>query len=331
MVNKLENFCALFFELSSEDRLRILFEIEKKATNVSGLSRKLNLTTQESSRHTSRLSNVGLTRRDSNGLYHLTPYGRLVLRQVEGLKFVSKHKDYFSLHSAGHLPIEFIDRMVDLAQSEYVNDISLAYYNVEKLMREAEEYIWVITDHYLLSTLRLYTNAFERKVKVRTIEPQDWIVPPEIREAYSSLPGGHSEASERARATGLLEEGLVEQLGIYLYLSEKEVAIVGFPLLDGKFDYLGFTSVDKRVQRWCRDLFKYYWRRSPSREDKAEEILEWIRNKPEAIYVLESIATGKDIRHRKDYIQELERRFLVREDKLTILGDIVLLRLRERR
>ena len=47
-MNKLENLCALFFELSSQDRLRILCEIEKKATNVSGLSRKLNLTTQES-------------------------------------------------------------------------------------------------------------------------------------------------------------------------------------------------------------------------------------------------------------------------------------------
>ena len=329
-MKELENLCALFFELSSEDRLRILREIEKEATNVSGLSRKLNLTTQESSRHTSRLSDVGLARKDSNGLYHLTPYGELVLRQVEGLKFVSEHEDYFSLHSTRHLPREFMYRIGDLAESRYVNDISLAYYSVERLMRDAEEYIWVITDHYLMSTMPLYTDAFEREVRVRTIEPQDWVVPPEIKEGFRDLPGGHWEAADRARATGVLEEGLIERLDVYLCLSEKEVAIVCFPLLDGRFDYLGFTSADERTHRWCKDLFEYYWGRSRSREGMAEEILEWIRKRPEAIYALESVAAGKDISHGRDYVRELERRFLTKEGKLTILGDVVYVRLRKK-
>ena len=329
-MKELENLCALFFELSSEDRLRILRQIEKEATNVSGLSRKLNLTTQESSRHTSRLSDVGLAQKDSSGLYRLTPYGELVLRQLEGLMFVSKNKVYFSSHSVGHLPRESIYRMGDLAESRYVNDISLAYYNVERLMREAEEYIWVITDHYLLSTMPLYTEAFERKVKVRTIEPQDWVVPPEIKEGFRDLPGMHWEAAERARAAGVLEEGLVERLDIYLYMSEKEVAIVCFPLLNGRFDYLGFTSADGRAHKWCKDLFEYYWKRSRSREGMAKELLEWIRNRPEAIHVLESIAAGKDITHGKDHVPELEHRFLISEGKLTILGDIVFVRLRRK-
>ncbi|MFB0522699.1 MAG: helix-turn-helix transcriptional regulator [Candidatus Bathyarchaeia archaeon] len=327
-MKELENLCALLFELSSEDRLGILRQIEKEATNVSGLSRKLNLTTQESSRHTSRLSDVGLAQKDSSGLYRLTPYGELVLRQLEGLMFVSKNKGYFSSHSLGHLPREFIYRMGDLAESRYVNDISLAYYNVERLMREAEEYIWVITDHSLLSTMPLYTDAFERKVNVRTIEPQDWVVPPEIKVGFRDLPGRHWEAAERARADEILEEGLVERLDVYIYMSEKEAAIVCFPLLDGRFDYLGFTSTDERAQRWCKDLFQYYWERSHSREGVAEELLEWIRNRPEAIYALESIAAGEDILHGRDYVPELERRFLVKEGKLTILGDIVLVRLR---
>jgi hypothetical protein len=167
-------------------------------------------------------------------------------------------------------------------------------------------------------------------VKVRTIEPEDWVVPPEIKVGFRDLPGGHWEASEKARAAGLLEEGLLERLDVYLYLSEKAVAILCFPLLDGRFDYLGFSSANGRAHKWCRDLFEYYWGRARSREGMAEELYEWIRNKPEALYVLESIAAGRDILHGRDCVPELERRLLVKEGKLTILGDLVRARLRRK-
>ena len=120
------------------------------------------------------------------------------------------------------------------------------------------------------------------------------------------------------------------QLDVYLYISEKAVAILCFPLLDGKFDYLGFASADGRAHKWCRDLSEYYWGRARSREGMAQDVLEWIRNKPEAIYVLESIAAGRDILHGRDWVPELERRLLVKEGKLTILGDIVRARLRRK-
>ena len=46
----MENLCSLLFELSGEDRLRILHQLDKKAMNVTHLSKELDLTKQEVSR-----------------------------------------------------------------------------------------------------------------------------------------------------------------------------------------------------------------------------------------------------------------------------------------
>lgn len=318
------------FELSSEDRLRILQQLRKQATNVTNLSKKLNLTTQESSRHVSRLSDVGLTQKDSSGAYNLTIYGKLILKQLEGLAFASKNRTYFASHSLTNIPSDFVRRIGDLTASTYVNDISAAFFKVERLMQEAQEYIWAITDHYMVSTLPLWKELCDREVKTRNIEAESWVVPLEIKEKARSLPW-YQKATSEARETGLLEERLLKRLDVYLYMSEKEVAVIGFPLSQGTFDYLGFTSRDKESRKWCGDLFEYYWKKARNRENVAEELYQWISKKPEAAHALRYAATGEKTLRGKEQISELESRSLMKEGKLTNLGDIVLLRLDSQR
>jgi len=260
----LENLCDLLFELSNEDRLRILHQLNKKAMNVTNLSKALGLTTQESSRHISRLGEVGLTKKDVDGLHHISAYGKLILKQLLGLKFTSRHGDYFTTHSLGRLPIEFVSRLGDLAESIYTDDIMVAFHNTETMIQEAKEYIWVITDQYIMSTLPLFSKAFERRVKVKTIDPKHWVPPPKLKEGIRAE---DAQAVWQARTTGLIKEKMLERLDIYLYMSEKEVATLAFPTLDGKFDYLGFTSTDERVHKWCSDLFLHYWERAEIKKD----------------------------------------------------------------
>lgn len=317
----MENLCNLLFELSNEDRLRILHQLNKKAMNVTNLSKTLGLTTQESSRHVSRLGDVGLTEKDVDGLHHLTPYGELALKQLKGLEFISQHSDYFTSHTLARIPPEFVCRIGELADSTYTDDIMVAFYNVEKVMQEAEEYIWTITDQYLVDTIPLFKEACEREVKTRNIEAKDY-----YRYHYGAE---DREAFNQARTTGLLEERLLERLDIYLYMSEKEVAGVAFPLPDGRFDYLGFTATDERPHKWCKDLFQYYWERAPTRASMVEELYRWIKKRPKAIYVLKKIAARKEIVNGKELISELESVGLTRQGKLTLLGDLVYARLQQ--
>jgi predicted transcriptional regulator len=263
-VLRLENLCDLLFELSNEDRLRILHQLNKKAMNVTNLSKALGLTTQESSRHLSRLGEVGLTKKDVSGLHHISPYGKLILKQLPGLKFTSQHSDYFTTHSLERLPIGFLCRLGDLAESTYTDDIMVAFHSTETMIKEAKEYIWVITDQYIMSTIPLFSKAFERRVKVRTMDPKHWVPPPKLKEGIRAE---DAQTVWQARTTGLLKEKMLERLDIYLYMSEKEVATLAFPTLDGKFDYLGFTSTDEQVHKWCSDLFQHYWERAEIKKE----------------------------------------------------------------
>ena len=71
------NLCDLFFELSNEDRINILYQVEKKPFTITALSKSLNLSTQEVSRHVSRLMDQQIVTKDSNGEIILDSYGRL--------------------------------------------------------------------------------------------------------------------------------------------------------------------------------------------------------------------------------------------------------------
>ncbi len=115
---------------------------------------------------------------------------------------------------------------------------------------------------------------------------------------------------------------MVERLDIYLQVSEKE-AIAAFPLMDGTFDHLGFIARDRRSHKWCKDLFQYYWERSPTRASVAEEMYGWLKKRPKAIHAFKNIAAGEEIEGGEELISELENVSLVSQGKLTFIGELI--------
>ena len=60
---------------------------------------------------------------------------------------------------------------------------------------------------------------------------------------------------------------MLDEMDVFLWMSEKEVAVVFFPTVEGRFDYKGFTSRDENTLRWCKELFHHHWERGePKRE-----------------------------------------------------------------
>ncbi len=100
----MERLSDLYFELSNEDRLRILGSLLARPNTVTGLSRELDLTNQECSRHLSRLAEAKLTRRSPGGDYSITPYGALSLELQGSQGFAAEHLDYFNTHALGGVP-----------------------------------------------------------------------------------------------------------------------------------------------------------------------------------------------------------------------------------
>jgi len=313
----------LFFELSSWDRLQILKLLRKEPMNVTGLSKQMDLAVQETSRHVARLEKVGLTEKDLEGLHHVTLYGELVSKMLPGLDFISTNREYFSEHSLGSLPPEFVCRLGELSTSTLVDDVVLGFYNVNKMLRTAEEFIWTITDRYVVSHLPIFAEAINRGIRVRNVESAT-IVPRDLDDTV--LDPEVKRKIHEGRLDGRLQERVLGSLDVYLFLSEKEVASLAFPQKSGKLDYIGFKSDDELARNWCVDLFNYYWNKSTDRSEIVEGLVPWFVKNSEAVAALKAISRSEPIEDEAIKTELVERR-TVENGKVTVIGYMVLRKL----
>ena len=252
----LENLCDLFFEFSNEDRLRILRTLQHDHLTVTSLSKDLELTTQETSRHLARLGEVGLTGKNPDGTHYLTGYGELSLKQISGFKFTTTHKEYFQNHDLTKLPMEFISRIGELENSRYVDDVMVIFHLIDQMIREAEEYVWRITDRYIITVIPAWNDALERGVVARLLEPENIVIPPEFN---------RGPVIREAVLNQQFINRLVDDVPVFMSLSEKQVAGICFPANDGRIDYRGFVSDNPTVLHWAKDLYESLWEKSKPR------------------------------------------------------------------
>ncbi len=72
----------IFFELASQQRLSIIFDLYKKKSKLSDLSKDLRITMQEVHRNVNRLQDAGLVEKDSDGIFSLTTFGNTIIKQI---------------------------------------------------------------------------------------------------------------------------------------------------------------------------------------------------------------------------------------------------------
>ena len=246
----LGDLCDLFFEFSNEDRLRIIRTLQNESLTVTALSKELDLTTQETSRHLSRLGEIGLSVKNPDGTHSLTGYGELSLKQMTGFKFISSHNNYFQDHDLSLLPTEFVSRIGELENSRYVDDVMVIFHLIDQMIRDAEEYVWRITDRYIITIIPAWSEALERGVKGRLIEPEDIVIPPEF---------DRGPVIRESLLNNSFSLQTMENVPLFMSLSEKQVAGICFPNNDGRIDYRGFVSEDPTVLKWATDLYECLW------------------------------------------------------------------------
>ena len=259
------SLCDLLFEVSNEDRLSILRELQDREMNVTTIARAIDVTTQEVSRHLSRLTEVGLTEKDPNGPYRLTPFGVLTLTQIQGLEFTSTHKDYFRSHPVEGLPWRFLLCLGELSGSEYIEDVMVAVHKIEKVIKEADEYLLNINVPYIASAFPHIRDAFDRGVRGSFLHGESLGLPEEMMDERDV--SFDDEFILKIMRSGLYEERILD-VPLIMYMSEKELALLSFPKRDGRFDFFGYSSSDEGILSWCRDLFLHYWEKGTSKTNE---------------------------------------------------------------
>ena len=255
-----KEFHDLLFEMSNEIRYEILITLQRKEHRLTDLTKQFELTTTEIRRHISRLFEVNLIEKKVDGFYHLTSYGKMILIMLQEFDFTSKYTEYFASHVFSGVPSEYIKRIGDLRNSELVVDVLEFIRKTEKIIEEANEFVYIIVDQFPLNYLRALNTAIEKGLRLKIIESQNPIFTADISELglddYNSL--------KKARLTPIIESKTIPHPSLYMFLTEKS-CIFSFPSTNGEIDYRGFLATEKDSIKWCEDLFEYFWDNSKSR------------------------------------------------------------------
>ena len=243
-----------FFELASEQRLSILFRLAEKRAKISQLAKALDITMQEAHRNANRLQDAGLVEKDPDGVFSLTTFGNTIIKQIPTFNFLSKHKEYFSEHVLGELPIKFIMRLGALDRCEYVKGVVAILERWKDIYRQAGEYIYEMVPQVPIDLIEpAISQVKEKGVKYSYIFPRNVIIPKGRKELVKKL--GHNELLNK----GAIERRMVDRVQVAVVLNEKQSAVM-FPTQKGETDMnMMFYSEDPVFHEWCLDYFRYRW------------------------------------------------------------------------
>jgi predicted transcriptional regulator len=236
----MEALCDLLFELSNEDRLKILIELEKGPRSLVKIAKELSTSPQGTSRNVARLVETSIIRRNPDGEYELTQYGRVSLRLLSSYEFLSRNRQYFLSHDASVLPYQFVDRLGELRVSSFQGDFVTNYVLEEEMGKQAEKYVYSMGTQFNANSPPIVAEKLKLGVKFRSIFPDTVVPPPGFRPAAG------------------VDRRLLPKVRVGFTMTDKK-AMFGLPTLDGKMDGENFVSEDPKFLRWCLDLFNYYW------------------------------------------------------------------------
>jgi predicted transcriptional regulator len=234
---------SLLFELSSDERMTILKNLQKEEHKLSHIAKRQDITIPEAARHLQRLSEAQLIQKDSEGSYHITSYGELIFQQLSGLDFLLGNRPYFLEHNTSHLPYQFISRIGELSLGSLNKDALACVAYAELVLKQAEEYCWSLTDQVIASSSTIIEEKIKAGIKIRSILPEKLVIPPGYNPPYG------------------VERRTLPTIDIRVMVTEKE-AMFGLPFLNGQMDYAQIISKDTKFCEWCRDLYLFYWEKA---------------------------------------------------------------------
>ena len=262
------NLDDMLFEVSSEIRHKILMSLMHQPYTVTSITKMLDISMTEASRHFNRLAQVGLIQKQPDGEYSITILGKTVLRQLAPLEFITRHSGYFDSHDATGLHERFLNRIHELGEATptYTTRANIMK-TVEKLgksLEEAEKHYESIFDQSAMELI-IYADPepeSETQVKSKIMEGlRCRVLLPDIVDYDRIHPDSLNEFMELNRFENF-EFRLITDPPVFLQMNEKRVTLLAFPDQSNAIDYLGFEATDERSLGLCQEIFDYYWSKS---------------------------------------------------------------------
>ncbi len=217
-----------FRQLANSHRLQIMFSLHTKNGKMSTISKEMKARMQDVKRNLDSLLNEGLVERDSHGVFSLTTYGSMIVRQIPSMDFLSKNKEYFSNHNFGEIPEKFIHRIGELNQSKFVKGYVTVIECIKDMYKQSEEYIYGMLPEVSLELVEaVIAKIRTRSIKFSYILPEKAIVPKVSSELVKD--SSYMELLHQGQINGRM----VKKISAAVIVTDKQAAIM-FPLDDSE-------------------------------------------------------------------------------------------------
>ena len=240
-----EEISKILFELASNRRASILFEIETKPLKMQQIAKSLDMNVTETFRHLQRLTDAKLVEKKVDGTFTTTSLGNLAINHLSSLNFILKYGDFFLEHNLSCLPYEFVNRICELSGGEFCGDTLTTLNRVRNMVCDAEEYIWAISEQSESSHVEVANEKVSKGLQFRFIMQENLAKTIKITQEVEHLK----------------ERRWLERTCVTFLITGKE-SVVHFRRNNGEMHYIGFFGRDGKFRKWTRDLFMYYWERA---------------------------------------------------------------------
>lgn len=255
-----EEISSEFFEFGSEQRLKIILNLNEKTWSISALAKELDATITEVHRNFTRLKKAGLILKNVDGTYQLTLTGKNVCSHVPSHQFLIENKKYFQTHDFGDLPIKFQHRIGQLYEQQHITGFVRVLEKWKEVHNNSSQYIYNILTEvpYSKEIIDIVEKKLISKIKIQTVFAENVIVPEERKTIFKI------KKFNRFITDGLLVRKMMSHVSIVVLLNEKESCLI-FPNQSGEPDMREmFYSIDPEFHEWCLDYFEYCWKNSTS-------------------------------------------------------------------
>lgn len=242
----------LFLELASNTRCSILMMLNDKPERASKIAKNLNLSVQETHRNTSRLTETGIIKKDSEGLFSLTGHGKLIVEHIPYYQFLLKYQKFFECHTCD-LPPKFKQRLGVFRNCELVTKVTNVQQRIKKMESAAKNRIQLIVSQAWEDEGKILLDRVKNGVKISTIFGFDSVMPDELVDNIQ-------KKLTRYIQGGALEQRIVDgSVKISLFISDNQAAVM-FPNQMGDVDMNTlFVGKDPEFLEWCHDYFDHVW------------------------------------------------------------------------
>lgn len=216
--------------------------IQSNPSRHSELKSALNISAAETTRHLRRMAEGGIIEKTTDATFRITPYGRMLLDEMENLAYLNRHRDFFNTHDMSSIPQELFSLM-QMSRSGLLTGSMPVMGKLYDITNRASAFLWCMTPDPVEPFIRHNVDRLESGVELQLI--------------YESNAGIPSDfIGNRAFP---LEVRTLDDITMSIWLNEREGVLI-LPDPFGKIDYsVALHGNDASFLRWTSLIFENYW------------------------------------------------------------------------